>query len=120
MAGYRLTIRSGAKVTKESVDNLDAALAVLERNARELESSTSARPAGGTLLRRYEPVAQVAGRIELRGPRRLRGGVDLRGDGSVEAWTGRITKRLVEAEPGESAYASLGRVLAAHRGNAAR
>ena len=111
MARYRLIIRSGAKVTKESVDNLDAALAVLERSARELESSTSARPAGGTLLRRYEPVAQVSGRVELRGPRRLRAGVDVRGDGSAEAFTGRLRRTLVVQRDGESPYDALRREL---------
>ena len=111
MARYRLIIRSGAKVTKESVESVDAALAVLERRARELESDTSTRPAGGTLIRRYEPVQQVAGRIELRGPRRLRAGVDVRGDGSAEAFTGRLRRKLVVQRNGESPYDALRREL---------
>ena len=113
MSGYLVIIRSGAKVTKERLQNLDAAMAVVERHGREIEDGASTRPAGGTLLRRYEPVQQVAGRIELRGPRHLRAGVDVRGDGSTEAFTGRLRRSLVTQGYGESAYQALRRELSA-------
>jgi hypothetical protein len=62
------------------------------------------------LGREFDAVAQVAARAELAGPR-VRAGVDLRGDGSTEAWTGRWRRRLVAAQRGESAYDALRRAL---------
>jgi hypothetical protein len=106
-AAYSLTVRRGPKVAKSSHPELVGALRALEEQLRVVPESGPA-----TVFRReYAPVQQVVARGELRGPRRSRGGVDLRGDGSAEAWTGRISKRLVEAEPGETAYAALARVL---------
>ena len=57
---------------------------------------------------------QVAGRFELRGPG-VRGGVDLRGDGSAEAYTGRIRKAVVPREGHETAVQALTRALQGQR-----
>ena len=111
MASYRITVRSGAKVRTERADDLEAALTAIERHGRELEDGASARTIGGGLTRKFEPVQQVVGRIELSGPGRLRAGVDVRGDGSAEAFTGRLRRRLVAQRAGESPYAALQREL---------
>jgi hypothetical protein len=112
VASYTVTVRSGAKVRKQRHRQLDEALAAVERIAGELADGGLARPAGGLLLRRLEPVQQVVGRIELAGPGRLRAGVDVRGDGSSEAFTGRVRRTLVEQRPRETPFEALRRVLA--------
>ena len=108
---YTLTIRQGPKVTRERYAELEEAVGAVEEHGRELERGTDARPVGGSLIRRIEPVQQVVARLELRGPQRLRAGVDVRGDGSSEAYTGRLRRRLVEQRPGEDAYGALRREL---------
>jgi hypothetical protein len=111
VADYRLTVRTGARVRKERHGQLDEALAAVERIGQGLSDGAHTRPAGGKLIRRFDPVQQVVGRIELAGPGRLRAGVDVRGDGSSEAFTGRVRRRLVEQRDGETAYDALRRAV---------
>ena len=110
MAGYGLKIRHGAKVERARFGDLGDALAVLERRGRELEAGADARPVD-LVTRHFEPVQQVFARLELSGPRRLHAGIDVRGDGSTEGWTGRVRRRLVEQRDGESPYEALRRML---------
>jgi hypothetical protein len=110
--GYTLTVRAGAKVRKRQHRGLAEALYELEREGRELEAGADGRAEGGTLIRRLEPVQLVVARLELSGPRGLRAGIDVRGDGSSEAFTGRLRRRVVEQRGGESAYDALRRELA--------
>ncbi|MDQ3645221.1 MAG: hypothetical protein M3356_06935 [Actinomycetota bacterium] len=112
MGGYRVTVRSGAKVRHHDADDLSGALLLLERSGHDLEASAAAHGVGGTVMRRFEPVQRVIGRIELKGPGRLRAGVDVRGDGSAEAFTGRLRRTLVIQRDGESPYDALRRSLA--------
>jgi hypothetical protein len=108
---YTLTIRQGPKVTRERYADLEAAVGAVEGHGRELEQGADARAVGGSFIRRIEPAHQVVARLELRGPGRLRAGVDVRGDGSSEAFTGRVRRRLVEQRKGEDAYGALRRAL---------
>ena len=115
MAGrYTLTIRTGPKVERERFEELESALDALEARLTPLEGR-SLRDTVDVRYREFAPVAQVAVRGEVAGPGRLlaavRGGVDLRGDGSAEAYTGRMRRRLVEQRKGESAFAALRRAL---------
>jgi hypothetical protein len=112
VAGYRLTIRRGPEVEHQTFDDLDGALSALEAHGRELERTARTRPVGGRLIRRIDPVQQVVARIELAGPRRVRAGVDVRGDGSAEAFAGRLRRRVIGQRAGESPYDALRRTIA--------
>jgi hypothetical protein len=109
---YIVRVRAGGKVRKRRCSGLTAALTEIEREGRELQASADGRAEGGTLIRRLDPVQIVVARLELSGPRGLRAGVDVRGDGSSEAFTGRMRRRVVEQRRGESPYEALRRELA--------
>ncbi|HEU0316867.1 MAG TPA: hypothetical protein VFR49_06025 [Solirubrobacteraceae bacterium] len=114
MTTWKLTLRIGPRVERRRFDGLDPALDALEQRIGEL--GDEARREDVQFFRRtIEASRQVAVRAEVAGPGRilpaLRGGIDLRGDGSTEAFTGRTRRRLVESRPGESAVAALRRVL---------
>jgi hypothetical protein len=108
---YTLRISREGVVGKERFATLDLALDALEVEARAF-ANTERRQAASALVRTYEPGEIVALRAEVRGPG-VHAGVDVRGDGSAEAFTGRIQRRLVAQDPGESPYDALRRVLAA-------
>ena len=103
--------RTGARVERGRFGDLGEALAALERRGEELQDEANARTVDLKLGRKFEPVQQVFARLELAGPDRLRAGVDVRGDGSVEAWTGRLRRRLIEQLDKESAYEALRRTV---------
>jgi hypothetical protein len=112
MATWKVTERIRGKVKRDSFGSLEDALRELEARAGEQARAADARPEGGGLMRRIDPVQQVVARLELSGPRRMRVGIDVRGDGSTEAWTGRFKRELVEQNAGEDAVAALRRALA--------
>jgi hypothetical protein len=111
---WKVTVRVGPKVERYRYDDLDAALEALEARGRELAGQTSKRPVDAK-IREFTPVQQVAARIELAGPQRLlasvRGGVDVRGDGSTEAYVGRVRREVVDERKGETPYRALRRAL---------
>jgi hypothetical protein len=111
---WKLTVRAGPQVERDRYDRLEQALDALEQRAREL-ARDAPRDALDVRIRRFEPIQQVAARIELAGPQRLlptvRAGVDVRGDGSTEAFVGRIRREVVDQRAGESSYAALRRAL---------
>jgi hypothetical protein len=109
LSAWRLTVRTGPKVERVHAESLDEALDALELHARAA-ANTERRAAVDVQVRRYEPADQVAVRAELRGPG-VAAGVDVHGDGSVAAWTGRVRRRTVEAQDGESPYEALRRAL---------
>ncbi len=103
---YKVKIRIGSAVERHTAQTLDAAVAL----ARERLAAVPLRTTATLPFREVAPVAQVAARAEIAGEGR-HGGIDVRGDGSAEAYTGSIRKRPVAQEPGESAIDALRRAL---------
>jgi hypothetical protein len=102
---FRVVVRNGPRVERHRAESLEEALDLLETEAR-VASNTERRGEVDARYRTFSPSEQVAVRIELRRPR---AGFDVRGDGSVQAWTGRIRRRLVEPEGDETVYEALRR-----------
>jgi hypothetical protein len=110
MTRYTLTVRRRGATERERFASLDEALVALEARLDGPARTERRTPERG-LAHEYEPGEQVAIRGEVAGPAGLRGGVDVRGDGSAEAYTGRLRRRLVERGSGEAAYEALRRAL---------
>jgi hypothetical protein len=108
---YKLTVRRRGGTARERFASLPEALAALEARLDQL-APNERRGRERALSRELAPVEQVAVRGEVAGPG-VRGGVDVRGDGSAEAFTGRWRRVLVEREAGETAYDALRRALGA-------
>ena len=112
---WRLTVRAGPRVERRLFPGLEQALDALEARGRELECSAPDEVVNAK-IKRFAPVQQVVGRLELTGPERLmpsvRVGVDVRGDGSSEAFRGRVRRTVLEQRGREDAYRALRRALA--------
>lgn len=111
---WTLTVRAAARVERIGFDDLDPAIDELESRAKALAARAPKRPLE-LKVKTYDPAAQVFGRIELAGPQRLfprvRAGIDVRGDGSLEAYTGRVKRELIDQQKGESPFEALRRAV---------
>jgi hypothetical protein len=106
---WKVVVRTGPRVQKQRAGSLEEALELLETEAR-VAANTERRSEVDVRVRRYAPADQVAVRAELRGPG-PRAGFDIRGDGSVQAWTGRVRRRLIEPEGDETPFDALRRQM---------
>ncbi len=100
---YRITVRRGPKIDHERADSLEQAIEVTKSYVR----GSRRRDAVEAIGRRYEASDLVAVRIEVKGPGG-RGGIDVRGDGGVIAWTGRVFRKELE---GDDPYEALAQRL---------
>lgn len=110
-AAYRVIIRRrNGKTDKRSFASLGDAVDDLETELRSVATVIARAPRVERALgREYEPAEQVAVRGELRGPGRLRAGIDVRGDGTMVPFTGVVRRRPIELEDCEDAWAGLRR-----------
>ena len=111
---WKLTVRFGSKVQRTRFAALDEALDALEQRATQLSNDGHRKPVD-VRYKRFEAVQQVTARLELAGPQRLlpsvRAGVDVRGDGSIEAYLGRVRREVLRQRKGETPYRALRRAL---------
>jgi hypothetical protein len=116
---WRLTVREGSRVSHDRFGLLADALAALEVRGRRAARDAPAERVDAK-VRRFEPVQLIAARLELAGPERwlpsVRAGIDVRRDGSTEAFVGRIRRSVVVQLGDEDAYAALRRALADRNG----
>lgn len=99
---YKLTVRRGPKVARLKFEDLNEAIAAMERGAKDIRS-------GGPLeakkvFREYGPDVRVAGRVEISTGGFLRrgreAGIDVMGDGTFVAYEGGM--RRSELDPGHA------------------
>ena len=113
---WKLTIRTGPRVERERFAGLDEVLEAVQSRGQKLADSAARKPVD-VKFKRFDPIQQVVARLEFSGPERLvpsvTAGVDVRGDGSIEAYTGRLKRRVVDQRKGETAYSALRRELSA-------
>jgi len=111
---WTVTVRVSARVERERFEELDQALDELESRVNALSAAAPKRPLE-LRVKTYEPVQQVFGRIEVAGPQRLvpsvRAGIDVRGDGSMEAYLGRVRRTLIDQHKKESSIEALRRAV---------
>ena len=111
---WKLTVRAGPKVERSQYDRLEDALDALEARSKDLAHDATGK-AVDLRFRRFEPAEQVVARIELSGPERLmprvRAGIDVRGDGSTEAYLGHVKRDVISERKGDTTYRALRRAL---------
>jgi hypothetical protein len=104
VAEYRLTIRHGSRVRKESFEDLDEAIEAMEERSREIRGEGPLPEISA--LRDFQPGQRVHARLELStgGLRGREAGVDVMGDGALVPYRGVVRRRKLDAPDGGSAF----------------
>ncbi|MBJ7347796.1 MAG: hypothetical protein JHC87_04395 [Thermoleophilaceae bacterium] len=113
---YTVRVRDGSKTSRSQYELLEDALVFCEAEAKRMAQEAPNRPVE-TGMRKFDPVDLVAGRVELSTGSWLRrsarsAGLDIRGDGSIEAYSGRISRSVVVFRVGETTFDALRRAIA--------
>jgi len=110
---WKLTVRHGPRVARESFDDLDQAIAAVRREAAGVVQEGPLEPIQG--FKTYDPGERVAARIELSTGGLLGGreaGVDVMGDGTLVPYQGVVRKRRLEGRTPDAALAAVREALA--------
>lgn len=111
-AAWKLTIRNGSEVSRMRFGDLDAAIEEMEERAGEIHAEGPMKPV--SVLRDFSPADQVRARFEITGRGLLRppaAGVDLKGDGSLVAFSGGIRRDEIRPVDGGTPFDVVRRVL---------
>jgi len=100
-------------VEREDFDDLDAAIAAMQRRAREIRSEGPLDEINA--LRDFRPRDRVHARLGLSSRtfmRRREAGIDVMGDGALIPYTGLVRKRKLDSSSGESPFDAVREELA--------
>lgn len=93
-------------------DDLDTAVEAAQRSAEEIRDEGTLEKV--SMLRDFDPAVQVKARLEISGPGWLHpptAGVDLRGDGSLVAYSGSVRRTELPLKRRESPFDAVRRTL---------
>jgi hypothetical protein len=113
MAGYKLTIRHGSKVSREKHESLDGAVGSMREHADRI------RDEGGLptvkMFRTYEAGDRVHARLEISTGGPLRGsdaGIDVMGDGGLVPFRGGVFRKPLEPQGEQTPFDAVAAALA--------
>lgn len=114
MSKFKLTIRHGPKVSRQTHGSLEDAVAALRAETERI------RDEGGlpevSAFKTYEPSALVEARLEISTGGVLRGkdaGIDVMGDGGIVAFRGGVTRKPIETTDGQTPFQAIEAALRA-------
>lgn len=105
MARWKLTVRDGSKVSHQSFQDLDEAVAAMRRRALDIRAAGPAKSV--SMLRDFGPADQVRARLQIAGGGLLRkpvAGVDVRGDGTFVPFRGGVTRQELDPTDYETPF----------------
>jgi hypothetical protein len=94
---WKLTIRHGSDVSRESFDDLDGAVAAMRERALAIRAE--GRVKGVSALRDFGPEQRVHARLQLSSGGVLRkrvAGIDVRGDGTFMPYRGGVAREELD------------------------
>jgi hypothetical protein len=113
LGGFKLTIRNGPQVDRETHAALEDAVASMRLHAERIRAEGDLPEV--SMVRTYEPGVQVRARLEISTGMPLRGrdaGVDVMGNGAIVPFRGGVFRKPLETGAGESPFDAVTGVLA--------